>query len=318
MAGGPGQQDQRGDGVQRVHAGGIHERPVLVLEEVPDGAPVRRAGLAELVEPGPAGRCGDHHRHIHDQPGGRGRAERDPELAQPAGPHAEQQQRAEEQQRVELGRHRQPDEHAGQHAAPCGPGGHAQHDQAHGDEVPVDERAQDQGGGERHAERRPPAGPARQVGGGQHPGDGEEGEQQDRDVEELPAPGERVTDRADHPGGQLHRAADEHRVLDGMPEVGHLPGGQLLAVVQRVDVGVAVRLELGQVPVPGAGPAGPLVGQRERAAQQGRQDQGGTGSGQYRQPRRPGMCRVPRAVAGRPGCCVAHPRSVIGSPFRSR
>ena len=47
-------------------------------------------------------------------------------------------------------------------------------------------------------------------------------------------------------------------------EVGHLAGSQALTEVQRIDVGVAVRLVLLDADVPGAGPAG-MPSPRSRA-----------------------------------------------------
>ena len=177
-------------------------------------------------------------------------------------------------------------------------------------------------GGQRDAQRGPPAGPAREVGGGQHADQREQGEQDDSEVEELPAPVKRVADRVDQPGHQLHGPADEHRVLHRVIDVGHLARRQSLPEVQRVDVGVTVRLELRQVPVPRARPARPLVGQRQPGAEQHGRDQGRGRPGEQGEPRRPGPRPSLRLspggllavwfLAGRARVSVCHPRSVIG------
>ena len=319
------QEHARRDDVEGAHAGRADQRPVLGLEEVPDRAPVRRAGIAELIEAGPSSRGHDHHRQVHHEPRDRRGAERDPELPHPACAQAEQQQWPEEQQRIELGRHGQAEEHAGQHPAPGRPGRHARHGQAHRDQVPVDVRGQDDRGGQRHAQRGPAAGPAREVGGGQHTDDREHGEQDHGQVEELPAPGERVGDGPDQPRHQLHGPADEHRVLDRVVSVGHLARRQSLTEIQRVDVGITVRLELGEIAVPRARPAGPLAGQRQRGAEQRGRDQRRDRSRQQRSPARPGMRPSLRpASASCPACgcwpagpvspSVTHaPSSAIGS-----
>src|ERR1700749_4857901 len=72
-----------------------------------------------------------------------------------------------------------------------------------------------------------------------------------------------LADVPPQPGRGLHGPADQHRVLDRVAGVGHLPRGQPLAVVQRVDVGIAGALELAGVGVPGTRAAWGLLQERE-------------------------------------------------------
>ena len=73
-----------------------------------------------------------------------------------------------------------------------------------------------------------------------------------------------------------------------MPGVGDPAGGQALVVVEGVDIGVAVGLELLEVDVPVTAAAGGLVEEAERAAQQAGRDQRGGGAGDQGQPTAPG------------------------------
>ena len=108
-----------------------------------------------------------------------------------------------------------------------------------------------------------------------------------------------VADGPDQPGDRLHRGADQHRVLDRVPGVGNPARGQALVVVERVDVGVAVGLELLEVDVPVTAAAGGLVEEAERAAEQAGRDQRGGGAGDQGQPAAPG--RRGRRPRLRPG-----------------
>ena len=207
----------------------------------------------------------------------------------PARRHS-RKQRAEDHQRIELGRDAQAQQDAGPHAAPRRPGRDAQRGQRHRDQVPVDERGQDQRRGQRHQQRLPaPSGPAAHA------------------VATTPATAQttsrttvtsknsrpRITasTSVDQPGGGLHRPADQDRVLDLVPGVGDLPGRQALGVVQRVDVGVAGVLELLDAVVPGSRAARHLLGERQHQAEHGGGEQHAGAAEDHRErralPRRP-------------------------------
>ncbi len=74
------------------------------------------------------------------------RAGRQAEVAEPLVAQADDQQPAEQEQRVELGGRAEPDEHAGQHRPSAGPRPQRAGDQRHREQVPVDEAGQRQRG----------------------------------------------------------------------------------------------------------------------------------------------------------------------------
>ncbi len=250
-----------GEHVQRA----VRHRVAALRQHEPDRAEPGRALLGEPVELRPAVEVGHHHRHVHRDPGADRPGQRRPELAHPAGPQAQHEQRPEEEQRVELGRRRQPHQHPGGHRSLPGPGQHAQREQRDGVQVPVDRPGQRQG--RRQREHRGVPGTA--TGQLHRRADRHrrgQREAQRVDVEEAPGSFDRRAVGGHQLCGRPHHRAGEHRVLH-LP-VAHLPDVRDLAVsepapeVERRDVAVAgVAVDAGRHP--GVVPAPVLLHQAE-------------------------------------------------------
>ena len=238
------------------------------------------------VESRPVVQRHDRDWQIYRQPGHHGRGRGDPERPQPSGAQAEREQGGQQDQRIELGRDGQAEQHPGQDSAAAGPGGHGGRGQGHRDQVPVDPGHQDERGGQCDEQRRPPAGPSGQVGGGQHADNRAQHQPGRSDVIERPVPHQFAGHGMDGPRGGLHGRTDEHWVLDWPVQVGDVAVIQAVEGVQHVDVGVAVRPQgrHRRRVIKGPGPARGLVQEGQRAARQGRDDQRRDGSGRDRQP----------------------------------
>ena len=123
-----GREQRRADRVQ--HGGGLPEAEVRIetgpagerLHHVVQRVHVITATGVEPEELRPAPREQHHDRQVDQQPGAhccrRGLAD----LPQTPGPDRQQRQRDQQQQRIQLGRHPQTDQHAGEHRSSAGPG----------------------------------------------------------------------------------------------------------------------------------------------------------------------------------------------------
>ncbi len=170
------------------------------------------------------------------------------------GADAQQHERAEEEQRVELRGDRQPQHRAGERRAARRPGGDGERGQRDSEQVPVDVRGEQQRGGQRHHQADAQRSSSRRVRRGEDGDDREDGEDQRGHVVERD-PACVHPERLDEPRDQLHEPAAEHRILDVVDvgpgervEVRDLAVAQPAHVVQRVDVGVAgIRRRLDEV-----------------------------------------------------------------------
>ena len=281
--------------------GGGGRGPVEPLvEDQPDGPQVGGAVGVEPPEGLPVLRARDVRRRVDEQPRHGGRAEGLAELAEPALAQADDEDAAEQEQRVELGRHAQPDHHPGQHRALARPrpqrSGHAG-DRQH---VPVHQAGQQQSRGDREQGGVP--GPAPMDAGEQPRGEQRERPEADRvhrdEAQHLRAhcgvAGHRVGRRAG-PRLQVRRAAQPVGDLRGPPrpvgdDDGVLHGG--VPAPHRVVVDVrpvqldetASGVEVGQVGVAhvrvvdvGVAPlrveAGGVLDHAEREAERGQGQQ---------------------------------------------
>ncbi len=249
------------------------QRNMQLLEEQPYGAVRRAAYPAEYIEPCPVRRGGDDERQVHRQPASRSARQRRCELAHPPCPPAQHQQRAEEQQRVELRRRRRSDQHSGKHRPPGRPRHKADHPKSHGDEVPVGERRENNHRRQCHQQRVAPAVRAREPRRRQYRHNQKHRQQGGCQVIERRGPRLGVSGAPDQRCHHLHRHADANRVLHGVPQVRHDTLGQALTEVQRVDVGVA-QVTVGAAqgfPVASAARQLLRVGQHDRDERRGQQ-----------------------------------------------
>ncbi len=214
------------------------------LQHVPGRAPVAAARRGERVELHPPVVVHEVDRQVHHCPRRRGPPGGDPEGPHPPRPQAEQEQRTEQQHGVELRRHGQPEEHARPPQPRAGPGEHRARGEGYGEQVPVDDGAED--GPRRERDER---GVPRTTAHGERGEDDrreEAGEEQDDvPVVEHQRPGLRAAVPAGEPGPDLHEEPGEHGVLERRPlarsglHVGQPAVGEAAQLVEERDVGVA-------------------------------------------------------------------------------
>ena len=264
----------------------------VLTEGVPDRPEGRRSLTAEGVERRPAVAGHQPHRQVDEQPRpGRGH-EHPGEDRDASGAEAEHQQGPEEQQRVQLRRRAETDQHAGEHRPLARPRPQRTCEQRDGQQVPVDVGGEDEA---RRDHRRVPGATSMGARDEPHREQRAGGEQDHVDVEERDVAGHvRGAERVGQPGRDGHEGAGEHGVLERRPVAGVDVRQRALAeaatVVERGDVGVAEpRVDvLGEV----VGPARRLLQEAEDAGERREREDhahGGppTGARDHPGPRRP-------------------------------
>ena len=216
-------------------------------DQVPQGLGVGRPAAAEGEERRPVVERQQRDRHVDREPGDDGRDRRAQPHPQLPRPQAEQEERAEHEQGVELRRHGQAEQHPGQHLALPRPRPHAQPGERDGEQVPVGEGVHQQQRGERD-HRGVPRPPARQR---HHRAGDQEGQQRQQQAGDDVV-GLHVRDRGQQavrprdlavgpgePGRHGHQPAGQHRVLDRGVQVGDVALVEAVHPEERDGVVVA-------------------------------------------------------------------------------